>query len=183
MYDIGAHVGFYTLLSSHLTGSNGRVIAFEPLPSNVAFIEKHIALNRVTNVTLYEKAVSDQYGSATFSIADSTSMGHLSMDNATDVEETTITVDVISLDRFVSENQLPIPDLMKVDIEGAEYNLLLGAENLLKSHNITLFLATHGSDVHHQCLSFLRNLNYDIINLEDQPLEKSSEIMARKAGI
>lgn len=60
VYDIGANAGFYTLLSSVLTGSNGKVFAFEPVQQNIFYIKNHLGLNKITNTVVVEKAVSDK---------------------------------------------------------------------------------------------------------------------------
>ena len=62
VYDIGAHVGFYTLLASVLVGPTGRVVAFEPFPRNLAYLRKHLALNHVRNAVVIEGAVYDHEG-------------------------------------------------------------------------------------------------------------------------
>ena len=60
VFDIGASVGFYTLLGSVLVGGEGRVFAFEPLPQNLSYLKKHLQLNRITNVAVIEAAVAER---------------------------------------------------------------------------------------------------------------------------
>jgi len=175
VYDIGAHVGFYTLLSSQLVGDNGHVVAFEPFPSNIRFLRNHLKLNNIDNVTVVEKAVSDRHGQARFETSESTSMGHLVSESNS---APTINVDIVALDQYIKEAQLPLPNVLKVDIEGAEFGFLCGARQLLAGREIKLFLATHGYKVHAQCLEFLQDLGYRIVNLEEKPLDLSSEILA-----
>ena len=180
VYDIGAHVGFYTLLSSQLVGTTGQVIAFEPFPPNVAYIQRHIILNDLKNVKLIQKAVSNRYDQVTFQIANSSSMGHLAEGK---ISGDSIIVDTIALDQFISDEGLPLPDVVKVDIEGAEFDFLQGARNLFESRSIKLFLATHGSDVHSSCVTFLQEMGYEVVSLEDKPLHLSSEIFAAKPNL
>ena len=59
-FDLGAHVGFFTLLASHLVGDQGRVVAFEPNPENIKYLNKHIEWNQRKNVTVIEAAIGDQ---------------------------------------------------------------------------------------------------------------------------
>jgi len=61
VYDVGSNVGFYPLLSSALTGNNGKVFSFEPLPENILFLKKHIELIDLDNVKVIAKAVSHQW--------------------------------------------------------------------------------------------------------------------------
>jgi len=77
VFDIGAHVGFYTLLASVLVGPSGKVIAFEPVPRNVRYLQAHLRINHVSNVELIEAAVSDRMGVASFDESPGNSTGHL----------------------------------------------------------------------------------------------------------
>ena len=123
VYDIGANVGFYTLLSSHLVGDNGHVMAFEPLPAHVEYLHRHMDLNRANNVQIFEIAASNISGYATFELAASASMGHLESESSSD---TSIQVKTVKLDEFVEEAEIPVPDVIKVDIE--EQNLIFFKE-------------------------------------------------------
>jgi FkbM family methyltransferase len=114
-YDVGAHVSFYTLLASSLVG-HGKVFAFEPVPRNVAFLRKHLALNRVSNVEVLEVAVSDTHGRARFQIEPTGFMGHLSNEGGIGVLTTT-------LDSLIQEGRILPPSYIKMDIEGAEWTL------------------------------------------------------------
>jgi FkbM family methyltransferase len=155
VFDIGAHVGFYTLLGSVLVGPGGRVYAFEPLPRNLWYLREHIRINGIKNATVVEVAVSDRTGQATFDIRPSNSMGHLATDG--DLEVRTVT-----LDDFVYSDGGPVPDYLKVDVEGSELGVLAGAESLLRRRHPIIFLATHGSAVNEECCRFLRSLAYDL---------------------
>jgi FkbM family methyltransferase len=149
--DIGANVGFYTLLASVLVGDEGQVFAFEPLPKNIDFLERHLKINDIQNVTVFRAAVSDRTGTASFQEGASNSEGHLS-------EKGMITVELLSLDDLFFKGILPLPDYMKIDVEGAEFSVLKGAQHILTVGRPTIFLATHGSEVHSQCLSLLSTL-------------------------
>lgn len=171
VFDLGANVGFYTLLASELVGPDGKVIAFEPVPSNLEFLKKHILINDIHNVTVIESAVSDVNGFSSFDLGPHTSMGKLSSAG-------TLSVKTSTLDSLIDTNEIPDPDLLKIDIEGAEYKALHGAINLLKSKHPIIFLATHGKDVHTDCCNFLLQYNYQLIPIDGNPLETSREIIA-----
>lgn len=79
VFDLGAHVGFYTLLASVLVGPRGQVFAFEPVSRNLFFLKEHLRLNRVANVTVMEVAVSDRSGEVAFDEGQGNSMGHIAL--------------------------------------------------------------------------------------------------------
>lgn len=173
-FDVGAHVGFYTLLAASRVGSEGRVFAFEPFPRNTAFLEKHLRLNHVENATLFKAAVADTPGSAHFQEGEASSMGHIA-------DTGTITVEQVSLDSLYEAGRLPLPDFIKIDVEGAELRVLEGARRILTEGQPTLFLATHGAAVHRNCLSLLDSLGYDCSALEeDRGLAACDEVLAVK---
>ena len=144
VYDIGAHVGFYTLLASVLVGNGGRVIAFEPLPRNIHYLKKHLQLNHCNNVTLIEAAVGGKSGNAFFRIEPSSYTGYLSTEGRFKVK-------LVGLDEIVLNGEIPPPDYIKMDIEGGEYLALLGAREILIKYHPTIFLSTHGIEVHQKC--------------------------------
>ncbi len=82
VYDIGAHVGFYTLLAAECVGAKGEVVAFEPLPRNLRLLRQHLALNGYANVSVIEAAVADASGTATFVASQSHSEGRLGLGGA-----------------------------------------------------------------------------------------------------
>jgi len=173
MYDVGANVGYYTLLASQKVGPTGRVIAFEPLPANVCLIQRHLRLNRVQNVSLQEVAVSDHDGRARFAPHASNAMGKLS-------DSGSVEVSMVSLDFLVSGGRFPDPHLLKIDVEGAELGVLCGASRLLARARPTILLATHGAEIHRQCCEFLRDAAYDLRPIDPSvaSLDATDEIIA-----
>jgi len=176
VFDVGAHAGFYTLLASTLAGPAGRVFAFEPMPGNIAHIREHLRLNGIENVTVIEKAVADAAGVATFTARGSNFQGHLLPGGELQVE-------IISLDDLVEQGKLPLPDFIKMDIEGAEVRALAGARKLLTKRHPTLFLGTHamsdlGCNTHEPCCQLLRELGYRLVPIGTDTLETTDEILA-----
>jgi len=124
-YDIGANVGFHTLLCAKAVGAKGKVFAFEPFPRNQNILKRHLQLNGIGNVTVVEAAVSDRRGSAWFTspVDNHGSMGHLSEHESAD----TISIESIALDG----TDYPLPDFIKMDVEGAELLALRGMHAIL----------------------------------------------------
>jgi FkbM family methyltransferase len=111
VYDIGANVGFYSLLASLCAGPTGRVYSFEPLPRNVADLKKHIAMNHLANCEVIEAAVSDVNGTVRFDSSRPRTMGWLS-------EAGNQVVRAVCLDSLYSSNSILPPNVMKIDVEG-----------------------------------------------------------------
>lgn len=171
VYDIGAHVGFYTLLASNLVGDTGKVFAFEPLPRNSAYLRKHLALNHRTNAKLFESAVGAQGGAALLAESESSFSGRIG-------EKGELPVAIVSIDELVARSEMEPPDIIKIDVEGGEISVLRGAEKMLRAHRPTILLATHGSIAHAACLAFLKNIGYSCSPLGGGDLYDTDEIVA-----
>ena len=171
VYDIGANVGYFSLLASVLTGTEGKVFAFEPLPRNTRYIHRHLQINKLKNVEVIEAAVSDHEGEAYFDLGPSTAMGHLA-------SEGELKVIMVSLDRMVDEGRLPPADVMKVDVEGAEYDVLRGAKKMLETQRPILFLDTHGRKPHHFTVALLDELGYRFEILDGKNMQETRECIA-----
>lgn len=172
VFDIGAHVGFYTLLSAELAGKEGKVFSFEPLMANYEYLKKHIEINNYKNITPFNVAVSDKDGFAFFAKGENTSTGHLTSNGE-------IKIKTIALDDWINEKRLPVPDILKIDVEGAELAVLKGAEDLLRKNHPIIFLSTHSNDIHKKCCDFLLSLGYKLEPLGISDIEKTNEVLAK----
>jgi FkbM family methyltransferase len=172
VYDIGANVGYFSLLASVLVGEKGKVFAFEPLPRNIEFLKKHISLNKLTNIEVIEAAVSSQSGEAFFDLGASTAMGHLS-------DSGKLQVQMVCLDDLVSAGEVTAPDYIKLDVEGAEYDALRGAEAVIDKFHPLLFLDTHQRSAHQNTIGFLEQKNYRFEILDGKTLAETKELIAR----
>ena len=170
-WDVGANVGFYSLLASKLVGS-GKVFAFEPAPRNLSYLRKHLALNRVANVEVLAAAVSDRNGTSSFEVEETGFMGRLSGEGG-------IRVPTATLDSLVDEGKVLPPDYVKMDIEGAELLALTGATRTFQRFHPVLFLATHGSNMESECRRLLELWGYDCRNMGPKPNNERGEIVAR----
>lgn len=149
VFDIGANVGFYTLLAAARVRPEGTVVAFEPLGQNTRFVHRHIRINHVDRVRVIEAAVGSANGTARFQPHASSAMGRVSSDGSLVIEQ-------VSLDQLGDARTIPDPSLMKIDVEGAELSVLEGASRMLKRARPSIFLATHGVQIHRECCDFLR---------------------------
>lgn len=175
VYDLGANVGYYSLIASKAVGATGRVVCFEPSIRNTGFIRRHLQLNEISNCDVIEAAVSQSDGIAFFDRGPNFFQGHLTSES-----ENTACVKTANLDSLVSSRQVPSPTVIKCDIEGAEYEALIGARDTLERFAPIIFLATHGEDVNKRCCDFLYKLGYEISALDGCEVAQSSELLARK---
>ena len=171
VYDIGAHVGFYTLLASEIVGNRGTVLAFEPVTKNLRYIYEHLRLNNVVNACVIEAAVSDDCRSTTFATGPNSYMGQLSSDGEIEVK-------TVSLDKLRQSNEFPQPAYLKIDIEGAEYRALVGAKDVLSECRPVVFLSIHSPGLLYQCLQYLDSLEYKIFGTGDNGSAFEEELLA-----
>ena len=175
VYDLGANVGYYTLQASVLAGPQGKVFAFEPLPRNLEYLRRHLALNRIENAVVIDAAVADRSGTVRFEEDASTSKGRIGAQGGLEVR-------AIALDDWIDQGKLPPPNLLKIDIEGAELQALQGARKALSRTHPTIFLSTHSGKVHKDCLAFLGSLGYRVVSIDGRELARSRDVLATFAG-
>ena len=131
--DIGANIGYYTLMFAKLVGDTGKIYAFEPDPKNFSILEKNIQVNGYNNIILEKKAVSNKLGKSTFYVSENSAGSSMHKPNNV-VDQ--IYVDLITLDNYFEVNSIT-PDFIKIDIEGYELNALKGMESILQSSDKT----------------------------------------------
>lgn len=139
--DIGANLGAYTMLLAQWVGAAGRVHAFEPAPGARAGLLRHVALNGVADrVVVHPEAVSREPGRARFAAAGMQGDNRLVLDR----DDTAIEVPTTSLDYFCRAEGVT-PDFIKVDVEGAELDLLRGARATIASAGpgLELYMEIH----------------------------------------
>ncbi len=171
IFDVGAHVGFYTLLGSLLVGDSGQFVAFEPVPRNLTYLKKHLQINSVSNVAIVEAAVSNDDGCGRLLSGPSSSMWHIDAQGELDVQ-------TVSLDELVLNAKIPPPNLIKMDIEGAEVLALNGSAKVISEFHPVFVLSTHGIDVHQRCCRFLESAGYRLFPIGQTSLDECRELLA-----
>lgn len=188
--DLGAHIGYFTLLAARKVGSTGKVYAFEPAPSNYALLVRNIALNGYDNIVPVQKAVSNQPGTATFYIHPN-QVGHSFYPETLGRSKTAITVETTTLDQFLAEQGWPPVQMVKMDIEGAEPAALAGMTEVLTRckdlwlifEYIPRILLRAGEDPR-QLLEKVRGLGFTIQNITDgHGLQPLSEKVLRNSNL
>jgi FkbM family methyltransferase len=169
-FDIGANVGFVTILAARLVGPSGRVVAFEPVPANVAAIRENLELNGIDWVDVRQTAVGRSSGSATFIVSDVSAFSRLASVSVPSGARESIEVAVSSIDELMSSGALPAPDVVKLDVEGAELEAIEGMRRTFGEHQPVLLCEVH--DCNAEYVELMRGLGYETTNLdEDVPVE------------
>ena len=154
VYDIGAHAGFYSLIAARKVGNNGKVLAVEPYSKNVEIIRRNIQRNRKNNIQVICAAVSDKNEMVRFDVANRDSYtGRVS-------ENGSIEIAAITLDDMAEKYGQP--HLIKIDVEGGETKVLLGASKTLMRSKPVIFLAVHSVEQSHNCASILQDAGYKV---------------------
>ena len=173
--DVGANTGFYTLLSSKLAGSSGHVYAFEPMPRNIDFLERHVKLNAARNVTIIPLAVAASSGKARFRLGANASMGGLANEGELEVQTG-------SLDDLLAGGRIALPNFIKMDIEGGETDALNGASAILAARIATIVLSAHGYGQYEKCSEILKRADYHVELLRDGAEDGDYLLLAKPAS-
>jgi FkbM family methyltransferase len=138
--DLGANEGFFSVVASRLVGPAGRVLAIEPQSRLGSVIMRNLDLNAATNVSLAQVAISDADGTADFNLAPDTNSGSSGLSRATRYTNPTQSVRLLTLDSCLRENEVTSVDVMKIDVEGYEYEAILGSKDLFRSRKVVRVL-------------------------------------------
>jgi FkbM family methyltransferase len=168
VYDIGANIGYVSLLLRRKVGEKGQVYAFEPLPENLERLRTNLALNGLTSqVMVVAGAVVERSKPVRFLVGPSGGMGKV--EGAAGRQgisyRDSILVDGISLDEFVYDSGNPTPDLIKMDIEGGEALAVKGMERLLHEARPVLLMELHGPRAAEVVWSALTGAGYRICRM------------------
>lgn len=126
--DIGAHIGYYSLIFAKLVGPSGIVYAFEPDPTNFSILQKNIKLNGYNNIVPINKAVTEKSGALNLYVSDGSAGDHKIYNS--DENRKTLQIDGVALDDFFKDKKV---DFIKMDIQGAEGGALKGMASLLEN--------------------------------------------------
>jgi FkbM family methyltransferase len=148
--DIGAHIGLYTIISSKRVGANGKVVAIEAHPGNFEMLNSNIKLNQLTNVIPLNYAVHSKETKVKLYLPSGESgftKYNTIMPNWINAQEKFVEVNANTLDYLLQLNEIRQEEVnwIKIDVEGAEFEVLKGATNVLsKSKDIAILMELHG---------------------------------------
>ena len=148
--DIGAHIGLYTIISSKRVGANGKVVAIEADPENFEMLTSNIKLNQLTNVIPLNYAVYSKETKLKLYLPSGESgftKYNTIMPNWINTQEKFVEVNANTLDYLLQLNKIRQEEVnwIKIDVEGAEFEVLKGATNVLsKSKDVAILMELHG---------------------------------------
>ena len=186
LVDVGANIGYFTLLMAKLSGPSGKIFSFEPEDKNFEILEKNVKINNYQNIVLEKKGVSDHNGVNKFFLSSKNTGMHSLQKIRDDSKE--VKIDVIKLDDYFSALDLVKKiSLIKIDVEGAEFQVLNGMQTILKNENLKLLIefipehlkkhGTNPSDV----LKILEDNDFKIYQINENTkqleLKKLEDIM------
>jgi FkbM family methyltransferase len=163
VYDVGANIGFFTLLCARLTGPTGRVVAFEPSPPAIPGLRANVALNGLAHVEVVERAVAAEPGRARLLQVGQHSWSHLEDRGRHPDTTAVVDVEVTTIDGEVAAGRA-VPDVLKVDVEGSEIAVLEGMRETLAEHRPVLVVELHGTN--REVMDLLDAAGYAAENLE-----------------
>jgi len=185
-YDVGANIGYISLLLSRAVGTDSLVFAFEALPANLERLRLNLTLNDLqARVQVIAAAVTDRSVPAQFLVGPSGGMGKAAGSAGRQAEyKQTITVPGLALDDFVVAQGNPPPQVVKMDIEGGEVLALPGMRRLLKETHPLLLLELHGPEAARVAWDELSKAGYRIFWMEaGYPEVRSLDALGWKAYI
>lgn len=161
VYDIGAHVGYFTIICAKLVGPTGQVVAFEPFPENHEYVLRHVALNHLTNVVPVQAAVGAKNGTMSFEAGWHSATGRTSSGGSG-----TLRFKVVELIEFMRTNAVRAPNLIKMDIEGAEEEVIPSIIDFMVENKVKLLMSTHSDAITGKLATLLASRGYRVEPLQ-----------------
>jgi FkbM family methyltransferase len=146
-YDVGAHIGFVTLVGARLVGLEGKVFAFEADPENSSRVLDHARMNSLPQIEVVRSAVWSECKTLSFeraSDASSRNTGAVVQPAENSNAAEVISIQAVTLDRFAEEHRAP--NVIKIDVEGAESEVLKGAEAVFREAKPMLICEVHHAE-------------------------------------
>ncbi|PIU68578.1 MAG: hypothetical protein COS84_00795 [Armatimonadetes bacterium CG07_land_8_20_14_0_80_40_9] len=163
--DIGGHIGITAITIAKKIGKDGLVYSFEPVPEYLDILKKNIAHNKIKNIKVFNKAVTNRVETSDF-YQDG---GGSSIVPKEGIEK--FSVKTTAIDVFLDEEKIDKIDLINMDSEGAELLVLKGAEKTLRRNKVKIFCEIHHGFLSHfnqsakDIVDYLQKLNYEVKNV------------------
>lgn len=164
-YNLGAHIGFFTLALSRLVGASGRVLAFEPDPRALPRLRRNLTLSDFSgNVQVFPLAVGERDGEAQFATALTDMQGRFANLPHVPADAPVVTVQCCKIDSFLAQGN-PKPEVVLMDVEHAEGMVLAGMSQTLSEIRPTLLIEMHGPQAIREAWAQLEQHSYELFRL------------------
>jgi FkbM family methyltransferase len=184
--DVGAHIGLYSLIAAKRVGPSGKVIAIEPDPENFKILKKNILLNQLSNVEALECAVYSTRGKLRLFLPEleqGRTIFNTVMQDRARTSTNFLEVEANTLDNILESINITEVNWIKIDVEGAELEVLKGAVNTLSSNkNIALVVEIHGIEIYMEMIKYLKTRNLMIMYEKSNEKGDWRHIIAKKFG-
>ena len=160
-YDVGAHIGVMSLIAARIVGQRGCVVAFEADGSNAELTRAHAERNGCLQINVVPKAAWSSCRTLAFqrdACGSSHNQGRVRMQSGGEGKSDSVSVDAITLDSLW--NAFPSPDLVKIDVEGAEAEVLAGSERVFERSHPRLICEIHDRNASARVCEWLAKQNY-----------------------
>lgn len=179
VWDIGAHIGFQSFSFASMVGPKGKIVAFEPNPNNIDWFKRNLKVNPdlAGRIILCQEVLSDKREILNFKISkitdDATTSGGFidsitpPLPDSSYENFSLIHMQAVTIDELTAKEELPIPDIIKIDVEGAELNVLMGAEETIKTNKPIFLIEIHTIPMMFYIMQFLTDRGYKIDILDE----------------
>jgi FkbM family methyltransferase len=175
-WDFGAHFGIHSVGLALQVGPHGQVVAFEPDPVAFEKLIRHVRMNNLTNIKLFNSAVSSSTGEASlfFPLAPGSSWSHMQCNEHDEHTTPKITVKTVSADDLVHRGAIRLPNLIKIDVRGHGARAVAGAiKSIAASRPIIAFSNLSDGELS-ATKQLLEPLEYEPKSLDDDVIEWTS---------
>lgn len=165
--DLGSNIGYYAIIESNIVEKSGKIFAIEPSPINFPILKTNLENQKMKNYIATNIAIGDKNEEMEFIVSKKSNWSKIRIDNEEiNPDDEVIKIPVKTLDLFVKENNIEKIDIIRMDVEGYEYNILNGSKNVLEEYRPKLFIEVHkmylGTKKTFEMLKFLHSLKYEI---------------------
>jgi FkbM family methyltransferase len=184
---VGAHIGLYSLIAAKRVGPSGKVIAIEPDPENFKILKKNILLNQLGNIEPLECAVYSTREKLKLFLPEldqGRTIFNTVMQERAGTSSNFLEVEANTLDNILGSMHTPEVSWIKIDVEGAELEVLKGAVNTLSSSkNITLVIEIHGIEIYREMIDYLKAHKLGIIYEKSNEKGDWRHVIAEKSSL
>jgi FkbM family methyltransferase len=164
-FDIGANIGWISCVVSGFVGKSGKVYAFEPHPRIYEIFKNNIKINNINNIFTYNIALGSKIYKTKIYDIPNMNRGSASLISPTGIKKDGFKINVTTIDSLIENGQIPIPKLIKIDVEGFELKVLKGAKKLLKNSQAPIICLEYstlhpqsGGDIN-KIYTFIKSVN------------------------